>query len=633
MSWSVSALQRCLSPVTLAETVLTKHRDCGLNCGARLRMKKAQAALIVGLLLSALLMPHAASGDPSGYSITLVQQTGVFGDVITARVFIDEPDPDTTYHLCWNQPLRVHSVAQFRPTQTTAGNFTVLFTVPEDRRGNHTLHLIQVDDTRLGDAAVFTIRPTVSISPLRGPSGTQVSIKGYGFSANEANIPVSFDGSSIGPAAADARGSWDRTHSIPTRARGSYRIEVGPDSADQQLVWHEHFVVTPDITVDPTVGVVGQTFQVSGTGFATNESAIRIIFDGEAVQTGITAGANGSWTASAQVPVRPAGTYKVDAAGAITWPREIEDVEFTIGTGVSVRPASAHVGDEVTVAGGGFRARETGIRITFRGTAIGPEITADRDGAWKASFLVPASPGGPQVISASGDQTAAAEVGTASLTVLATIAVSPGEASPGDLVSLTGSGFHANQGLTVRFAGVSTPVDDRTMSNGNVGTVVRVPPSPAGTLTLTVTCQGGAEASTAFTVTEKVLPTPQPASPAEGRRQRGRDISFEWGRVAGEHDVTYSLQIADSEAFTTVRWSDSGIEGEQYVLPRETLESGEYYWRVRAVDEFGNESQWSEPRLLRVAPVPTWVWVLIGLVVLAVLVVVAYRETRFRVTG
>jgi hypothetical protein len=50
------------------------------------------------------------------------------------------------------------------------------------------------------------------------------------------------------------------------------------------------------------------------------------------------------------------------------------------------------------------------------------------------------------------------------------------------------------------------------------------------------------------------------------------------------------------------------------------------------VDNYGNKSPWSDFIEFRVSPIPTWVWVVVGLVVLVVLMVVAYRETKFRVT-
>jgi len=50
------------------------------------------------------------------------------------------------------------------------------------------------------------------------------------------------------------------------------------------------------------------------------------------------------------------------------------------------------------------------------------------------------------------------------------------------------------------------------------------------------------------------------------------------------------------------------------------------------VDNYGNESPWSDSGSFRVSPIPIWVWVIVGVVVLVGLMVVAYRETKFKVT-
>jgi phosphate/sulfate permease len=64
----------------------------------------------------------------------------------------------------------------------------------------------------------------------------------------------------------------------------------------------------------------------------------------------------------------------------------------------------------------------------------------------------------------------------------------------------------------------------------------------------------------------------------------------------------------------------------------ETLPPGTYYWRVKIVDDYNNEGAWSDHIEFTVSPIPTWVWVLVGLIVLVGLMVVAYRETKFKVT-
>jgi hypothetical protein len=100
----------------------------------------------------------------------------------------------------------------------------------------------------------------------------------------------------------------------------------------------------------------------------------------------------------------------------------------------------------------------------------------------------------------------------------------------------------------------------------------------------------------------------------------------------GGAGYTYIMEISTTAGSGGIL-SKSGITVNSYTLTDdEALPKGTYYWRVKLVDDYGNESAWSDYIEFTVSPIPTWVWVVIGLVVLVVLMVVAYRETKFKVT-
>jgi hypothetical protein len=381
---------------------------------------------------------------------------------------------------------------------------------------------------------------------------------------------------------------------------------------------------------------VGQTIEVSGTGFASEED-IKVTFDGEVVKTNtpIVANENGSWSATIVVPPLQRGTYTIDASGELTRARDVPDVDFIVGAGILVEPGSAYVGDTITVAGGGFAHGETGIKVTFDGAVVATGITAEINGTWESSFVLPASAFGSHTVEAFGDITKPA-VAT-NLTTQAKIEeLSPAEGAPGDSVTLTGSGFHGNQELTVTVGGVAVSENMQTLTNGNVGFSFRVPAgSPEGNQTLVVRDGGGATDSADFAVKEKVLTTPQPISPEDNNKLRSGQITFRWGGITSGSNITYILQISDSPDLGTYVWSKSDIGTSSYTLTEEeakALTKGTYYWWVKAVDNYGNESPWSSPSSFRVSPIPTLVWVIVGVVVLVGLMVVAYRETKFKVT-
>ena len=169
--------------------------------------------------------------------------------------------------------------------------------------------------------------------------------------------------------------------------------------------------------------------------------------------------------------------------------------------------------------------------------------------------------------------------------------------------------------------------------DGNVVISFRVPKgSTEGQRTLVVTDEGGASDSVDFTVTKKTLSTtPLPISPQDNTLRSG-GVTFKWQGITGSTGYTYTLEISRTAGSGNI-WSKSGITESSYTLTEnEALPKGTYYWRVKIVDDYGNEGAWSDPIKFTVSPIPTWVWVIVGLVVLVVLLVVAYRETKFKVT-
>jgi phosphate/sulfate permease len=111
-------------------------------------------------------------------------------------------------------------------------------------------------------------------------------------------------------------------------------------------------------------------------------------------------------------------------------------------------------------------------------------------------------------------------------------------------------------------------------------------------------------------------------------------VSFNWQGITGGSDFTYTytLEISETAGGSAVRSRSDITELSYTLLKEEALTGGTYYWRVKVIDNYDNESPWSDSNKFAVSPIPTWVWVLVGLVVLVGLMVVAYRETKFKVT-
>jgi hypothetical protein len=575
------------------------------------------------------------------YSITLDPACGVCGDLWEAKV-CDELIGVTAvvaaegdYRICWDSRSSNNVVYGGTFKAVGAGTYTLTFRMPEAKRGIHKVYLTNsfYDDLGSSTVAEFVVNPSVKIDPEEGPVGTEVTLNGYGFDASQA-IGVTLVQGDVEKgeektATANTVGSWELSYTIPEIPAGGYTFEVGRPNSDE--VWViKHFEVTPKITA-PSSGTVGQTIKVEGTGFASEEEDIEVTFDGEVRKENISANKDGSWTANIIVPIRTCDRYDIGASGQTTRARDVDPVEFTVVAGISVTPALAYVGDEITVTGGGFAPGEDSVRVTFDGTVVATNIPVNIYGCWESSFNLPGSAYGSHTVSASGETTAA--VTTTLDTQAQMTELSPAQGAPGDSISLTGNGFHGNQDLTVTIGGVAASGDIRTQSNGNVNISFRVSKgSPEGKQTLVVTDEGGATDSTDFTVEKKTLSTtPLPISPKDNTLRSG-EVNFNWQGSTGSTSYTYTLEINTSASSGKI-WDKSGITESSYTLAEEeALPKGTYYWRVKVVDDYGNEGAWSDSIEFTVSPIPTWVWVVVGLVVLVVLMVVAYRETKFKVT-
>jgi len=584
------------------------------------------------------------------YSITLEPACGVCGELIDVKTCNEVIGVIATvgavgiYHVCWDSRAAWDStkatgvVGTFKAT--TAGSYTLVFFLPEAKKGNHTVYLTTETYVEL-KKATFEIFPSVKIDPEKGPVGTTVTLNGYGFDYPQ-QIQIKFKDAVITPSApvlkADAKGSWTFSYTIPATPAGGYTFEVqvmeGTPAAPVTWVL-KYFKVTPEITA-PSSGTVGRPIEVSGTGFASEEEDIEVTFDEEGVKTNtpIVADENGSWEATIVIPPLQRGTYTIDASGELTRAHDVTGIKgFIVGAGILVEPSLVYVGATITVAGGGFLPGETGIKVTFEGKVVAADITAEIDGSWESSFVLPASTYGENTVWARGDVTARVET---TLTTKAKIeSVSPVEGgAPGDSVTVIGSGFSASKKLTVIVDGKTVTGDlGTTKSNGDVVVTFKVPAStPSGAQTMTVKDEGGASADVTFTVKQKVLPTPLPILPQDESKLRSGIVTFEWQGITSSSEITYTLEISETAGFTSIFRSRPGIEELSTQLPKEyALPKGTYYWRVKAVDDYGNESLWSDSSSFTASPIPPWVWVVVGLVVLVGLMVVAYRETKFKV--
>ena len=132
--------------------------------------------------------------------------------------------------------------------------------------------------------------------------GTTVTVSGLGFARNEQGIELMYYSGDSSETIernieANAQGSWETSFQIPSSSRGEHKISAQGAETNLYKVEETMFRVTAEISLDKSSGSVGDTITMTGSRFGANEKDIKILFEGEAVVTGIKASAKGEWQA------------------------------------------------------------------------------------------------------------------------------------------------------------------------------------------------------------------------------------------------------------------------------------------------------------------------------------------------
>jgi hypothetical protein len=280
------------------------------------------------------------------------------------------------------------------------GDFTIVITIPEGCQGHY--QVLAAGKYTSVDT-YFTVNPGLTVTPDDGPVGTTVVVKGLGFAKNEEGIKLMYylNGSyetierNI---LANAKGSWETSFQIPPSTRGEHKIDAEGAESKLYEVTNAIFRVTAEISLDKSSGSVGDTITMTGSRFTANEKGIKILFDSQAVVTGIKANSKGDWEASFEVPEIPAGGYEVTAEGEQTKREDISEFRFEIKPDIVLSPNEGHVGTDLAVTGQGFAANED-VNVTYDGNQKATAETND-EGSFEVSFLVPESQYGERLVTA-----------------------------------------------------------------------------------------------------------------------------------------------------------------------------------------------------------------------------------------
>ena len=575
------------------------------------------ARVLVLLGLAVCLMPTAAGAN--GLSLSTSQ--GIVGTEVTIPAVCGYGTGN--YYLYWGE-------AEELLTQGVIDEscISITFIVPEAARGKHKVTL------RVGDDYFdkeFTVMPSISTSTNQGTVGSSLTVTGRGFNSNESGITISYDGNPAETGVtASSKGSWQSTFEVPASSRGQHIIDAEGTTPATEVA-DQTFTVSPQIKLSPASGWVGTVVSIKGTGFGSAETNITVTYDGLAANTGISANAVGSWQSSFSVPTSAKGSHKVDAYGAVTPEADVAELGFTVSPAIKLQLVSGHLGgtihtgDSLSITGVGFEAKEAGIQVTFDGTLVSSGITADAKGSWSGQLEVPPSTKGEHTVDASGNTTKAGDVADTTVVISPQMNINPASGAIGDEIVIAGTGFGGSQAITVSCDGSQVDTSSTTDAKGSFTASFRIPKIQAGDHTVTVTDTEASVASTSLSVESTPPPVPRPMSPEAGTRVGfvgETTVTFDWSDVDDPSGVSYLLEISHSTDFSGTLIRKEELTHSEYSLTEEeALSKGEYYWRVKAIDGAGNESDWTNGQFLRVGVMELWqliVIIIAGIVVLAI---------------
>ena len=558
--------------------------------------------LAVVMLLSVWLVGLSVTPVMAGPEINISPDSGAVGTTVTiSGENWDSYKGDKIYIYFAGEELSASPII-VPPT----GIFHLDFTIPEDAEPDE--HIIRVR-AEWGSTLVtntFTVlEPEISLNRKSGSVGSKLVVDGEGFYADRV-VTIYYDTKIIGTLTASSTGEFSYSFNIPYSTAGTHAIivENAKDNSDEV-----EFEVIPRITINPVTGAVGSILEVSGNGFAS-KSDVSVFFQNDEVAYARTDNYGTFKAASFNVPKTPPGTsdikVKDEKGNTVRY-------EFTIIAGARVDRTKASVGSELTITGTGFEANGE-IGMEFDGVAV-TTITADSSGAFQIVFKVPSSQHGEHVITVSdgvNTRQLAFEIESDAPPV-------PAPVSPDDRSETKAAAYFDWKGvddpsLPVRYqlqiasdSGFAVVVMEKTLAESEYR-LSEAEPLPTVTADSPyywrIKAIDGAANESEWSVPRSFLVL-APSAPVlllpESDSEAEAEAYFDWEDATSlSLPVTYQIQVAKDQDFTELVMEKAGLTESEYTAMEEeklaaVKKDAPYYWRVRAVDDTGNEGEWSVP--------------------------------------
>ncbi|MBU1754608.1 hypothetical protein KKG56_12315, partial [bacterium] len=398
------------------------------------------------------------------------------------------------------------------------GTFSIPFTIDIQPYG--TTIVTANDSAAYSDSAVVIIKShIVSVTPQVGSVGTKVTVTGDGYGASESIRILLGNTPTITTTTSSKCGLFSTTFTVDIQASGTVSVTAYGKQDENNHVDDDQFRIRGEITlVSPTQGTVGTPITVNGNGYGSGED-VRIDFGLADGITSTTALGNGVFSVVFTIDTQVYGTKTLTASGITTGDVTIRKVKV-VPQVVTVAPIRGTIGTIITIYGTGYEPAVimqidigTAVGTGYGSDTIQSQIETSGRGTFTAYVWT-------NICQTYGTTTITAYrlennvSATNTYFILPEVwSVKPTSGVVGTIVTVTGSGYKANDVVKLQFGSSVSIATGTILANGSFTVSFTVDTQVYGTTTIRGYCGNMTDDSSNIF---KILPKIYRVSPVTG---------------------------------------------------------------------------------------------------------------------
>ncbi len=425
---------------------------------------------------------HAAPALPA--RINIIPKAGAYSPHQSIKVSGFNYAANEQVNVYWDYKGPGTGTLKVTVTTGATGAFSTSFKKPLAPTGTYIIAAVGQTSGFVATAP-FQLLPELTLSPLAGGSGSKLFIFGNAFGAYETvNIYWNYTGLGTGTllttVTGDSTGSFKTTASVPSGTTPGLIPIAGVGQTSNAVGSYNFLLYPPTLALAPLSGSANTTLTLSAYGFKGSEK-VNVFWNNGAtpVLTVSTTtfgyiGPTAFQVSAGSIP----GNYIVKAVGQLSH-TVITNTFTVVPPGSSLSLTSGPVGAATNISGQGFSPNElVNILWDYTGPGTGTILTsvyAGISGTISDSFNVPSNANGMYTVAAVGATSNSVTQNT--FTLGNGLTASPATLSPGNSVTVTGTGFQSNESVAFYLdstAGsiLSTATAD---ASGNVSSTITIP--------------------------------------------------------------------------------------------------------------------------------------------------------------